>query len=460
MKVDVPHEYLWDRYPRPPFWLGTSSRDGACFHLREIATTGHDNVSQWDSGVAELICSYRFPESGPRRLGALFHAIEHMWLTLVFFGAAGLFTAWMFSALWHVCWVRRLPRAEPGAGSRADTRSTCSVVIAARDEEARIEETLRRLLAQRDVELEIIVVDDRSADRTGEIVHRIAAADARVRLLRVDVLPAGWLGKCYACHLGARSATSEWILFTDADCWLAPDVVSRALDVAEREAADHVTLIAGVASASICLKAAHLLFLLSLANWISGVNRDRSKAHLGIGAFNLVCAEAYRQCGGYEALRLTVIDDIRLGLLLRRAGKRTRAFLGGDDVECHWGSKAWDMVKILEKNYFAALDFRLAPALVGSTFAALLIMIPIAGLVSGSVAGFSAALSPLLLIAPASILARRLAWPWLSALAMPAMLPLFLYAVLNSAIVTLRRGGICWRETFYPLAELRAHGVR
>jgi len=66
------------------------------------------------------------------------------------------------------------------------------------------------------------------------------------------------------------------------------------------------------------------------------VNRDRPKAYLGMGAFNLVRAAAYRQCGGYEALRLTVLDDVKLGLLLRRAGKRTRGFIGGDDTECHW----------------------------------------------------------------------------------------------------------------------------
>ena len=58
------------------------------------------------------------------------------------------------------------------------------------------------------------------------------------------------------------------------------------------------------------------------------MNRDRPKAYIGIGAFNLVRAKAYGQCGGYEALRLTVLDDVKLGLLLRRAGKKTRGFLG------------------------------------------------------------------------------------------------------------------------------------
>jgi hypothetical protein len=237
-------------------------------------------------------------------------------------------------------------------------------------------------------------------------------------------------------------------------------VITRALRVAEGDKADHITLVSGLDGGSAGLKASHLLFLISLANWISGVNRDRPKSHLGIGAFNLVRATAYRQCGGYEALRLTVVDDVKLGLLLRRAGKRTRAFLGGDDVECHWGSTAWGTVRIMEKNYFAALDYRTGLALAGSVFVMLIFTILIFGLISDTVAGVAAALSPLSLILPAAILAGRLGWPWSGAGLVPFMFPLFLYALLNSAFVTLRQGGIRWRDTFYPLETLRAGNVK
>ena len=120
---------------------------------------------------------------------------------------------------------------EPRAGGEV----RCSVVIAARDEAARIEATVRHLLAQTGVEMEVIVVDDRSTDGTGEILRRLAAEDGRVRMERVDVLPDGWLGKCHACHRGANAATGEWILFTDADSWLRPDLIARALLVAEHE---------------------------------------------------------------------------------------------------------------------------------------------------------------------------------------------------------------------------------
>jgi glycosyltransferase involved in cell wall biosynthesis len=383
-----------------------------------------------------------------------------MWATLIFSGTAGLFLLWTCSTLWHIRWVRRLPVLDVVLPRFSGQKIKCSVVIAARDEEARIEQTIRQLLAQRGVELEIIVVDDRSRDRTNEILTRLAKEDARVEVKRVDALPDGWLGKCHACHIGASAATSDWILFTDGDCRLQPDVIARALGVAERDRAEHVTLVSGLSGGSIGLRASHLLFVISLANWFSGVNRDRPKSYLGIGAFNLVRAAAYRQCGGYEALRLTVVDDVKLGLLLRRAGKRTRAFLGGDDAECHWGTNAWGMIKIMEKNYFAAVDYRSWLVLAGSLFVIVIFGVLAVGLVSGTVAGLVAALSPLSLILPGAMLARRLGWSWAAAVYVPFMFPLFLWAVLNSTLVTLGQGGVRWRDTFYDLKSLRTWNVR
>ncbi|HAV65000.1 MAG TPA: hypothetical protein DCY13_21840 [Verrucomicrobiales bacterium] len=383
-------------------------------------------------------------------------------MILVFAGVATVFLAMTLVTLWHLRWVRRLPPLdEPPHGSPPSERPIrCSVVIAARDEEARIEQTLRRLLAQRGVDLEIIVVDDRSKDRTGEILRGLAQEDSRIRVKRVEGLPEGWLGKCHACHVGASAATGDWILFTDADCWLKPDVVARAVRLAERDAIDHVALASGVSSANSGLRASHLLFLMATADWFSGTNRDSGKRHLGFGAFNLVRAAAYRECGGYEALRLTVLDDVKLGLLLKRAGRRTRAFMGGDDVEAHWGTSAFSIVKIMEKNYFAAVEYRTWIVVAGTISMAAFSAVFILGLLSGTTAGLAAALSPLSSILPGVVVARRLRWSAFNALLIPLLIPVFNYALVNSAFVTLRHGGIRWRETFYPIEELRAGGVK
>jgi glycosyltransferase involved in cell wall biosynthesis len=364
-------------------------------------------------------------------------------------------------------WVRRLPALEgtggKGVGSPTPPEKVrCSVVVAARDEEERIEQTVRRLLSQQNVDHEVIVVDDRSSDGTARIPDSLAREDSRLKVIRVDQLPEGWLGKCHACHTGASVARNEWLLFTDADCWLKPDVIARAVRMAEREQADHVTLTSGLALSSMTpvIRAAHLAFLLSISNWFSGVNRDRPGAYMGIGAFNLIRAGAYRQCGGYEALRLTVLDDVKLGLLLARAGKRTRAFLGAEDVECHWGTSVGNMIKIMEKNYFAIFEFRSWLALMIGGSMSFLIAMVILGVVWRTPTGVAVALAPVSLAVPGAILARRIGWPWTVALGVPFVMPVFLCALLNSTFVTLWQGGVRWRETFYSLETLRTGGVK
>jgi cellulose synthase/poly-beta-1,6-N-acetylglucosamine synthase-like glycosyltransferase len=374
--------------------------------------------------------------------------------TFVFLATASLFVAFVVISLWHLRWVNHLPNiSNPG-------KVGCSVIIAGRDEEARIENTVRRLLAQTAIDLELIIVDDRSQDRTPQILNALAREDPRIHIKRIDTLPPDWLGKCHACHVGAQAATREWILFTDADCWLKPDLISRAIAVAQREQVDHIALAPGTIAQSIWMRSWHLLFLVSIFGWIAGVNRDRPRAHFGIGAFNLVRTSVYKEFGGYEALRLTVLDDVKFGRLVRRVGKRTRGYLGTNDVECHWGTTIRSMVKIMEKNYFAAVDFKLPIVAVGATFVAIICCIVVVGLLSRTPAGIAAGFSPLLFIIPSAALARRLGWPLTSALATPFMLLVFWYALLNSTLVTLRQGGVRWRDTFYSLKTLRAGTVR
>ena len=125
-----------------------------------------------------------------------------MWTTLIFSGTALVFLAMTIVTVWHLRWVRRLPAMGTLTTPPTETPIKCSVIIAARDEEARIEQTIRHLLGQRGVEAEFIVVDDRSTDRTSEILQRLAKEDARVQVKRVDALPDGWLGKRHACHVG------------------------------------------------------------------------------------------------------------------------------------------------------------------------------------------------------------------------------------------------------------------
>ena len=115
-------------------------------------------------------------------------------MNLLFGTVAALLLAMSLAALLNLRWVRRLPGLSELPAAPGEPPVRCSVILAARDEEDRVENTIRRLLSQTGVSLEIIAVDDRSSDRTGDILARLAKQDPRVRVIRVDTLPAGWLG--------------------------------------------------------------------------------------------------------------------------------------------------------------------------------------------------------------------------------------------------------------------------
>jgi hypothetical protein len=252
----------------------------------------------------------------------------------------------------------------------------------------------------------------------------------------------------------------DWLLFSDADTWLTPDVVARAVAHARCERAEHVLLIPGFAETTLLGKAALAAAMQSFMQLAGAVNRDRPRGYIGGGAFNLVTVDAYRRAGGHTPLRMEVVDDVRLGFILRRAGARSRGALAPKDVEVEWIADARGFVRLLEKNYFSLLGFstvRAACAIAGVSAGWGL---AIAGWATGLWSGWIATGALLAFAVPCSHTARRMGWPaWIGVLS-PATIPLFVLAMSNSAAKALWRGGVRWRETFYPLKELRAGMVR
>ena len=367
--------------------------------------------------------------------------------------------AWTGAALAAVFALRRVPLLPP-LPSPPPRLPRTSVIVPARDEAERIEGTLRRLLAQQQVELEIVVVDDRSRDATAEIVERLAREDARVKLVRVAALPPGWLGKSHACERGARAAGGEWLLFSDGDIFLAPDVLARALAHAASEQADHVVLAPSIEGQSFPARAATAAFGATMLPLLAAANGDHKHGGIGIGAFNLVRRSAWESVGGHEQLKLEVVDDIGLGKLLARAGFRTRACFAGDEVAADWARTLRGVPRALEKNMFAQMGYSLPKALFFSALALAFGLAPFAGAIVGGTAGWIA-FAAMFSTIPASVIGARVTSSGL----LPALLsPLFFFALpwamLNSTIVTLRQGGVRWRDTFHPLAELRAGRLR
>ena len=379
-------------------------------------------------------------------------------LLLILFSTTAL--AWVVVAAGStvgVLQLRNLPGIEE-VEVRARRPSAVSVIIAARNEEDRIEKTVQGLLAQQDVDLALIVVNDRSTDATAAILDRLEKADDRLRVVHIDHLPEGWIGKCHALHVGTDEARGRWILFTDADVWMNPGVLARAVQAAEQEQAHHVCLMPRQREATLLGKASLLMLLLGMPAAFHHANRD--KAGAGFGAFNLVRADALRDIGGYAALRMEVVDDHQLAALLYRAGKRTRAYFAGREVEMDFARTVADVVGAIEKNGFAILRYNTLLVSAMVPLLGVLLSAAVVGPVTGTIPGVLAGIAFLSLALPGGLLARKYEWSALAGLLAPIGLLVVLAAGLNSVVTTLLQRGVRWRDDFYPLDELREGMVR
>lgn len=357
--------------------------------------------------------------------------------------------------LYAVLALTELPPLPPDSPRRAVT-----VVMAVRDDATHVAEAVQRLLGQQHLDLQLIAVDDRSSDGTGTILAGLAATDPRLSVVSIAELPPDWLGKSHALHHGAANVTTPWLLFADGDARLSPDALARAIDAAETTAADHVSLLPTHRSPSFLGQACLLGFQLVVQRRVRAVNAATQQSYVGTGAFNLVRTSAYRAIGGHLPLRLEVVDDVFLGYLLFRAGFRSRVWFAARDLEIDWGRTPGHLLHVVEKNMFAMLRFR-------TWLAVLLLAVTMLGLgatflapwLAGGVGWFALGAYQLTAL-PAVVLARRMAWNPLAGLLVPIARLWLPIALLNSTLVTLRQGGVRWRGTFYPLAQLRSGQVR
>jgi len=200
-----------------------------------------------------------------------------------------------------------------------------SVIIPARNESSVIETVVRSVLATHYRRVELIVVDDRSTDDTAARVARLIAGHARARLLAGSPLPDGWYGKPWACLQGARAATGDLLLFTDADTTHGPELLGRAVATLEREHADLLT----VAPLQRCvtlwerLIMPQIWLLLGLRYHPGRVTRARRERDaIANGQFILTTRTAYEAVGTHEAVRHEVAEDLALAQAYLRSGRR------------------------------------------------------------------------------------------------------------------------------------------
>lgn len=383
---------------------------------------------------------------------------------------AWILTVWLAGAcaLFVFCYLRVIQAVRAIADIRsvevpaARAWPRISVIIPASNEAETIEPALRTLLAVPYPDLEFIVVDDRSSDGTGECIARVAREDPRVRALRVDVLPPGWLGKVHALHTGVAQATGEWLLFTDADVHFDGPVFQRAIARADARGLDHLVVLTDIEGNGFWLDVALSTFMAVLFAMlrVSSVEGDDPKAFVGSGAFNLVRRKAFERTPGFEWLRLEVADDLGLGLMVRNAGGKQGLLLGRGAVRIQWYPSLGAMMRGLEKNFFPVLA-RYSWVRFAAVLTVMLLTVPapfLAPLFPQVPHG--GALSALVFIAAAAAagaLIGRVRVRPLAFLLTPIGQFIMAYAFVRSAWRCWRTGGISWRGTYYPTALLRAN---
>ncbi len=257
----------------------------------------------------------------------------------------------LLAAIPAALFLRNLPLYAP-LPRPGSARARCSVLIPARNEEANISEALHSILRSEAIDLEIIVLDDGSTDRTAEIVRSIA--DPRVRLETALPLPAGWCGKNFACHQLAALARHPLLVFMDADVRVSrPDSLARLMEFVGQSGA---ALVSGVPreetrglTEKLIIPLIHFVLLGFLPLERMRKSTDPRFA-AACGQILAVRREAYDRAGGHTAIANRIHDAVALTRTFRAHGLATDLFDATDTFHCRMYQRAADVWHGFAKN--------------------------------------------------------------------------------------------------------------
>ncbi len=344
-----------------------------------------------------------------------------------------------------------------------------SVLIPARDEEARIGRALRTVLAQTLPPREVIVLDDGSTDGTADVVDDVARDDPRVRRVPGAPLPPGWKGKCHALHQAAREARSPWLLLLDADVELHPTALEVAMAFARDQGSPLVSWF-GTTVAVTAWERVLQPFVMDLITTHADPARIADPARpdaIANGQFILIRADVYRELGGHAAVRASIVEDMALARRAKAAGHRLR-------LAEAYGLMATRMYRNLgeiwagwTKNFFAGLHGRadavaaallhlLVTGMVPHASLAAALLLAALGAVHGPLLGASL-LAVGLQIAYRLAIARRTSPPsLLSVLAHPLAAAVLALIILDSARRAVTGVPVSWKGRSYQAGSASA----
>jgi glycosyltransferase involved in cell wall biosynthesis len=375
---------------------------------------------------------------------------------LVLFGFIALF--WLTHGLRVAYGAIRLPWLKNFAPAPDAGCPSISILFAARDEEEKLPAALATLMEIDYPDLEVIAVDDRSQDSTGRILDEFAAAHPRLRAVHITALPKGWLGKPHALQKAYEASTGEWLLFTDADVRFKRDALRRAVTLMKSRNFDHLSLLGDVEMVGFWETVLITFFGMAfhIATDPHRVTNPNSRAYIGVGAFQLLKRSAYEASGTHRRLAMEVVDDMKLGKIVKQAGFRSGVGVAQDFVSVRWHAGVGNLIRGVTKNFFAGVGYSLPFAMISVAGLLLMNVAPLFGLFFGQgwIHLFAAIAFVIALCFHAGVDFGMRVSP-LYAFTHPLGAVLFSYMLLRSAVVTLKQDGIIWRDTFYPLEDLK-----
>ena len=334
-----------------------------------------------------------------------------------------------------------------------------SVLVPARNEEANLPRCLDTLLAQTYPNLEILVMDDESTDGTWALVSGYAARHPdRIRALRNDHLPPGWVGKCWVCSQLAREARGRWLAFIDADTFHHPDSIRNAWQQAALRGSSLVSYLpdlvlgglAELVGVPVISFAFFLLFPMGVVRWL----RTRYAA-MAVGTFILVRRETYERIGGHAGLRHDIVEDVAMARAVKALGEPVDLLDGTGLMYTRFYHNAREVWNGFSKAAFGAFGFSFLPYLVTLAFAYAIFLNPFLMLILHPTLSFW---NPffnqiLVILALRALQALRLRQSLLTVALHPVMIVFALLFCLNSLWRIARGLPIEWKQRQYRISK-------
>jgi cellulose synthase/poly-beta-1,6-N-acetylglucosamine synthase-like glycosyltransferase len=365
---------------------------------------------------------------------------------------------WLVGAYAAIRTIRNVPRLR--SWSPGPLTASVSIVFAARDEASSVRTTVERFAALGSG-IDVIAVNDRSTDATGELFDALADRLDNVTAFHVDELPTGWLGKVHALHTGVGHARGEWIVLTDADVDIEAGVIERAIGAAQQHGAVHVSAIPDVDSPTALVSACVSVFArwLTVAGRLWRVNDPTSTVTFGIGAFNMIRRDALEAGGTLEWLKMELADDAGIGMLAQHAGGHSLLVSGRGLISVPWQTSVRGMTANMEKYGGVQFDSSVVRTSIAMGIPVLAEFLPWLALVAAPTTPIRSTAAVVCLLS-ICVLVALLGWAGRLSFGVVFWQPLA--AVLNAwmqvraAALERKRGGIVWRGTLYRTEDLQA----